>query len=59
MTIHVSSVLMPLAFGAVGGALGATGLFWTMATLVSSGSLVARQLDLTRGAALDQPELAE
>jgi MFS family permease len=46
ITINLSSALMPLAFGAVGAALGAAGLFWTMATVVSGGSLVARQLEL-------------
>lgn len=47
ITINLSSALMPLAFGAVGAALGAAGLFWSMATLVSGGSLVARQLELS------------
>ena len=55
MTINLSSALMPLAFGAVGAALGAAGLFWSMATLVSSGSLVARQLDLAPSGDLRQP----
>jgi predicted MFS family arabinose efflux permease len=52
ITINLSSALMPLAFGAVGAALGAAGLFWSMATLVSSGSLVARQLELAPAGAL-------
>jgi len=50
MTINLSSALMPLAFGAAGAALGAAGLFWAMATLVSGGSLVARQLELAPSA---------
>gem|GEM_PF-6398165 len=39
---------MPLAFGAAGAALGAVGLFWSMATLVGSGSVVARHLGIQR-----------
>jgi hypothetical protein len=35
---------MPLAFGLVGAALGATGLFWMMGMLVASGSVVARRV---------------
>jgi hypothetical protein len=35
---------MPLAFGLVGAALGASGLFWTMGVLVASGSVAARRV---------------
>jgi MFS family permease len=53
ITINTSSALMPLAFGAVGAALGATGLFWSMASLVGSGSWVAQKLELGGDAALE------
>ena len=56
MTISISSALMPLAFGAVGAAVGATGLFWSMASLVGSGSWVARGLELTQRTALEPAE---
>lgn len=45
MAINLSSTLMPLAFGAVGVALGAAGLFWSMGGLVACGALLARTLD--------------
>ena len=38
MTINAASTVMPLVFGAVGTALGATTLFWTMAAAVGGGS---------------------
>lgn len=38
MTINLSSTLMPLAFGAVGTALGAGALFWIMGLAVALGS---------------------
>jgi MFS family permease len=44
MTINTSSALMPLAFGALGGVLGAAGLFWSMGALVGAGSWVARSI---------------
>lgn len=47
MTIAISSAFMPLAFGALGAALGATGLLWSMAAVVGGGSWVARQLELS------------
>ena len=56
MTISISSALMPLAFGAVGAALGATGLFWSMASLVGSGSWVASRIELTQPTALEPAE---
>jgi MFS family permease len=36
--INLSSVGMPMLFGAVGGALGASGVFWAMGTIVGVGS---------------------
>ena len=44
MTINFSSALMPLLFGLGGTALGAAGLFWIMAGIVSVGSVAARQI---------------
>ena len=44
MVINLSSAVMPLAFGLVGAALGATGLFWAMGVLVASGSIAARRI---------------
>ena len=44
MTINFSGAAMPLAFGAVGAAVGASALFWTMAALVAAGSVQARRL---------------
>jgi hypothetical protein len=45
MAIHGSAALMPISFGAAGALLGATGRFWTMAVLVGSGALFARNLE--------------
>lgn len=50
MTMGLSSALMPLGFGALGAALGASGLFWVMSGLVFSGVFVARQIDPSRAA---------
>jgi MFS family permease len=36
--INLSSVGMPMLFGAVGGVLGASGVFWAMGTIVGLGS---------------------
>ncbi|MNY45972.1 hypothetical protein D3C86_1811110 [compost metagenome] len=36
--INVSSVGMPLLFGAVGGLLGASGVFWAMGAIIGFGS---------------------
>jgi MFS family permease len=44
MTINLSSALMPLMFGLGGTALGAAGLFWIMAAVVSAGSVAARHV---------------
>jgi MFS family permease len=44
MAINLSSAVMPLAFGVVGAALGASALFWVMGAAVASGSLAARQV---------------
>ena len=44
MAINLSSVLMPLAFGALGLALGAGALFWMLGTAVGSGAWLARRL---------------
>ncbi len=44
MAINMSSVLMPLAFGALGLALGAGALFWLVGGAVGSGAWLARRL---------------
>jgi len=44
MTINFSSAVMPLLFGALGAALGASALFWLMGAAVGSGSLPARRI---------------
>jgi MFS family permease len=44
MTINASSALMPLLFGAVGAAIGASTLFWVMGAAVGAGSWQARQV---------------
>lgn len=44
MASNFSSAVMPLGFGALGTALGASGLFWTMGALVGTGALVARSI---------------
>ena len=44
MAINLSSAVMPLAFGIVGAALGASALFWVMGAAVASGSLAARHV---------------
>jgi MFS family permease len=44
MVIHVSSALMPMAFGVAGAVVGASGLFWMMGALVGAGSLPARRV---------------
>jgi MFS family permease len=36
--VNMSSVSMPMLFGAVGGALGASGVFWAMGLIVGAGS---------------------
>jgi hypothetical protein len=36
--INLSSVGMPMLFGAIGGLLGASGVFWAMGTIVGLGS---------------------
>ena len=48
MAINASSAVMPLSFGAIGTALGASGLFWLMGGLVALGSWVARSLPSPR-----------
>lgn len=45
MVINFSSSLMPLLFGVVGAALGASALFWAMGAAVGAGSFQARRLD--------------
>jgi MFS family permease len=45
MALNLSSAVMPLGFGLLGTALGASGLFWAMSALVASGVLFARTLD--------------
>lgn len=44
MTINASSALMPLLFGAVGAAIGASTLFWLMGAAVGAGSWQARRV---------------
>lgn len=41
MVINASSVAMPLAFGAAGAAMGASGVFWAMGALVGVGTRFA------------------
>ena len=43
MTINFSSAVMPLLFGALGAAVGASTLFWVMGAAVGSGSWSARR----------------
>jgi hypothetical protein len=38
MLVNVSSVAMPLLFGALGGVVGAAGVFWAMGAMVGAGS---------------------
>ena len=42
MVMHMSSALMPMAFGAAGAAIGASGLFWLAGAAVGAGSMPAR-----------------
>ncbi|MGY4828675.1 MFS transporter [Sphaerotilaceae bacterium SBD11-9] len=44
MTINASSALMPLLFGALGAAIGASTLFWLMGAAVGAGSWQARRV---------------
>jgi len=44
MTINLSSALMPLLFGLLGAALGASMLFWLMGVAVGAGSVPARRI---------------
>ena len=44
MVINFSSSLMPLLFGVLGAALGASALFWAMGAAVGAGSFQARKL---------------
>jgi sugar phosphate permease len=46
MTINLSSALMPLLFGVLGAALGASTLFWLMGAAVGAGSVPARRIAL-------------
>jgi MFS family permease len=48
MAINTSSTVMPLAFGAVGTAVGAAALFWAVAGAVGAGSWLARRLAAVR-----------
>lgn len=47
MTINFSSALMPLLFGALGAAVGASALFWLMGAAVGAGSVPARRIAAT------------
>lgn len=44
ITINLSSVLMPLAFGAMGVVVGAGALFWIVGATVGAGALLARRV---------------
>jgi MFS-type transporter involved in bile tolerance (Atg22 family) len=44
MVINFSSSMMPLLFGVVGAALGASALFWAMGAAVGLGSFQARRI---------------
>ena len=46
MAINTSSTFMPLMFGLLGSALGATALFWGVAVAVGGGAWLARRLAL-------------
>jgi len=48
MVINLSSSAMPLLFGLVGTALGASALFWAMGAAVGAGSLQARRMGSVR-----------
>lgn len=49
MTINASSTLMPLLFGALGTAVGAAALFWTVGGLVGAGAWLPRRLAAVKG----------
>ncbi len=51
MTINAASSAMPLVFGALGTAIGAATLFWTMAAVVGGGSRLVRALERQLAAA--------
>lgn len=44
MTLNLSSALMPLGFGLLGGAVGAVTLFWLMGAVLGAGSWPARRV---------------
>lgn len=44
MVINFSSALMPMLFGALGAAVGASALFWLMGAAVGAGSVPARRI---------------
>ncbi|MEY4653557.1 MAG: hypothetical protein RI884_2138 [Pseudomonadota bacterium] len=44
MSINVSSVLMPLLFGAAGAAIGASGVFWAVGALMAASTPMAARL---------------
>jgi len=44
ITLNASSALMPLLFGALGTALGASALFWLMGAVLGSGTLATRRV---------------
>jgi MFS family permease len=44
MSINVSSVLMPLLFGAAGAAIGVSGVFWAVGALVGASTPLAARL---------------
>jgi predicted MFS family arabinose efflux permease len=50
MSINVSSVLMPLLFGAVGAAVGVAGVFWAVGVAVGASAPMASRLRAPTGA---------
>lgn len=50
MSINVSSVLMPLLFGAVGAAIGVAGVFWAVGAAVGASVPMASRLRVQTGA---------
>jgi hypothetical protein len=43
VVLNASSTLLPLAFGAVGEALGMLPVFWAMATALAGGGVIANR----------------
>jgi MFS family permease len=58
MTLNRSSTAMPLAFGALGAAIGAASLFWVMGAAIGLGSLTARRVGPGGSATMVSGEVA-